>query len=570
MASPEIKLPMDPEASDEISIDQDIEKSRGNKDISLRSTADSPIVYHYLDFDTELPSPTSFQGSSTHPPAPPDLRNLGSPFEWSETRKNLITWLSCAVTVLTAYTAGSYAAAAEQLMAKWDISQVAFNIGITTFTTGFSIAPMVLAPFSEINGRKPVFVATGVSTFLSILPNRVTLTPKCTQVLFVVCQLCCAVTPTYGGMLAARFFAGVGGSTFSTMVGGVVSDIYHTEDRNTPMALFSGAALFGTGLGPLCSGFIAENLLWRWVFYVQVIADGLIILMVAVFFKETRGSVLLSRRAKKLNSWYAAREDAGSNGFDMHVEGEIQKQSQRIRWKVKADEERESLAKMIGISVYRPFHLLSTEPVVFFFSLWVAFSWAVLYLTFSSIPLVFTTNHGFTVQENGAVFAAMCVGALLSTILSIYQEKVARHYGKVSSTPEGRLYFSCIESALMPIGLFWFGWTSFSSVHWILPTLAVGCATMGIYSIYLAVFNYLADTYHRYASSALAAQSFCRNMLGGIFPLVADAMFKKMTYQGASSFLGGVGALLTIVPWVLVFFGPRIRARSKFASEIMN
>lgn len=160
----------------------------------------------------------------------------------------------------------------------------------------------------------------------------------------------------------------------------------------------------------------------------------------------------------------------------------------------------------------------------------------------------------------------MCVGALLSTVLSIYQEKVARHFGKISSTPEGRLYFSCIESALLPIGLFWFGWTSFSSVHWIVPTLAVGCATMGIFSIYLAVFNYLADTYHRYASSALAAQSFCRNMLGGIFPLISTAMFTRMTFAGAASFLGGIGAILTVVPWVLVFCGAKIRARSKFAS----
>lgn len=32
---------------------------------------------------------------------------------------------------------------------------------------------------------------------------------------------------------------------------------------------------------------------------------------------------------------------------------------------------------------------------------------------------------------------------------------------------------------------------------------------MGIFSVYLAVFNYLADTYHRYASSAIAAQSCC-------------------------------------------------------------
>ena len=105
---------------------------------------------------------------------------------------------------------------------------------------------------------------------------------------------------------------------------------------------------------------------------------------------------------------------------------------------------------------------------------------------------------------------AISVGAILATLLSIYQEKIAIRFGKMSNTPEGRLYFACIESILMPVGLFWFGWTSFPSVPWIVPTMAVGCATMGIFSVYLAVFNYLADTYHRYASSAIAAQSCCK------------------------------------------------------------
>ena len=278
-------------------------------------------------------------------------------------------------------------------------------------------------------------------------------------------------------------------------------------------------------------------------------------------------------------------EDAGYIGFDMPVSPDSEKvESQRIRWKVKSDEERESITKMIGISIYRPFHLLVTEPVVFFFSLWVSFSWAVLYLTFGSIPLVFSTSHGFNIQESGAVFAAMMVGAILSTILSIYQDGLLARYlsstkdiknrGRIRraidlSSPEGRLYFACIESTLLPIGLFWFGWTQFPSIPWIVPTLSIACATMGIYSIYLATFNYLADTYHRYASSALAAQSFCRNILGGIFPLVTVQMFTGLTFQGAASLLGGLAALLTAVPWVLTFYGPRIRARSKFASEIM-
>lgn len=54
-------------------------------------------------------------------------------------------------------------------------------------------------------------------------------------------------------------------------------------------------------------------------------------------------------------------------------------------------------------------------------------------------------------------------------------------------------------------------------------------------------------------------------MLAGVFPLITDAMFHRMTFAGASTFLGGVAALLTVVPWVLVFYGTRIRARSKFA-----
>lgn len=172
---------------------------------------DEPIVYHYLTFETELPSPISL-GACQDPsavPAPPDLRQYVSPFTWSKNRKNFMTWLSCAVTAVTAYTAGSYSPVSQQLSIYWHISQVATYVGITMFTTGFAVAPMFLAPFSELNGRRPVFIASGI--------------------LFVICQLCCAVTRSFPGMILARFFAGIGGSTFSTMVGGVISDLYHTQ-----------------------------------------------------------------------------------------------------------------------------------------------------------------------------------------------------------------------------------------------------------------------------------------------------------------------------------------------------
>jgi multidrug resistance protein len=574
MAEPEVQLPPAPENELNHSHNPDIQLDESEKHPKRESTSSNlarlssqdEIVYHYLTFETNLPSPAYLSQpdyphlSQASPPAQcPNLDKYTSPFLWSSQRKTIITYLSCAATAVTAYAAGSYSSGSAQMQEEWNVSETAIAVGITTFTCGFGIAPMVLAPFSEINGRRPIFVVTGT--------------------LFVIFQLICALTPTFAGMLISRFLVGCCSSTFSTMVGGVVSDIYHAKERNTAMALFSGSALFGTGFGPIISGIIAQHTTWRWIFYLQVITCGVMMIFILFFFKETRGSVLLSKKAKAVNKWIAQLESEGHYGFMMPLANSKKAgpitAPQRIRWKVKSDEERTSLGRMIGISLYRPFHLLFTESVVFFFSLWISFSWAVLYLTFSAIPLVFTTSHGFSLQQNGAVFTAISVAAIISTGISVAQEHIARKYftGKqraIFDGPEGRLYFACIQSALLPVGCFWFGWTSFPTDHWILPALGIGCATMGIFSIYLAVFNYLADTYHRYASSALAAQSFCRNILAGAFPLFTPQMFKAMTFQGAGSFLGGMGALLTIVPWVLVFYGPRIRARSKFASEIMD
>lgn len=141
------------------------------------------------------------------------------------------------------------------------------------------------------------------------------------------------------------------------MVGGVISDIYHAQDRNTPMALFSASALFGTGLAPLLSGVIVTHTTWRWIYYSHAIVAAFFVVIIYFFFKETRGSVLLSRKAKALNTYYDQLELAGHYGVFMPISDDdsSEKKVKRIRWKVKSDEQRSSLATMIQISVYRPF-----------------------------------------------------------------------------------------------------------------------------------------------------------------------------------------------------------------------
>jgi multidrug resistance protein len=536
---------------------REAENLNGKQEQQIKEADDIPIDWRYLTFNTQIGKwgsatikPLARNSRAQPLPPYPGFTVYDSPVMWSSRRKWIITWTSCIATVFAGFSAGSYSSGFKQMAAEWRVSDTALFVGLTVFTFGVGIAPMVLAPFSEINGRKPVFVVAGV--------------------LFVAFHLCCALTRTYWGMVTSRFLEGCASSVFSTVVAGVVSDIYLANERNTAMAMFSGAALFGSGLGPLVSGFIARRTTWRWIFYAQAISCGLLLVSMVIVFHETRGSVLLSRKAKVLNQWYEALEHRGYNLVLLYENEGYRPQDHihRVRWKVKHDEERGSISQMIKISVCRPIHLLCTEPIVFFFSLWVSFSWAVLYATFAAIPLVFRESYGFDVKQCGAVFGAMCVASILSTVLSILQDKCIRQYlARTSSSwkPERHLYVSCVQSLLLPIGCFWFGWTSSPSNALILPVLGIGCATMGIFSIYLAVFNYLAEIYEDYASSALAVQGFCRNLLGGIFPLVIPAMFRNLTFHGAGSLLGGLGVLLTLVPWVLVAFGPRIRAKSRFA-----
>ena len=306
-----------------------------------------------------------------------------------------------------------------------------------------------------------------------------------------------------------------------------------------------------------------------------VFTEGwLAVFVVVLVFEETRGPILLSRKAKKLNDYYEQLEGLGFLGMQVPEMDDSNSTPKfaRIRYRVLAEEQRATILQMIKISLTRPAYLLFTEPVVVTFAAWISFSWAVLYLQFGAIPLVYRTVYDFTLEQTGLVFTAVCIGAMISTALSIYQDKWAiRRFGaKFSSTPEGRLWFTCAEGLLLPIGLFWFGWTIYSHVHWVVSCIGVVLLTMGIFSIFLATFNYTADVYQTYASSALAAQGICRNLLGGTFPLVTVQMFENLGFHAASSMLGGIAVLLALGPGLLIWFGPKMRLKSRVARQFVK
>lgn len=89
----------------------------------------------------------------------------------------------------------------------------------------------------------------------------------------------------------------------------------------------------------------------------------------------------------------------------------------------------------------------------------------------------------------------------------------------------------------------------------------------GIYSIYLAVVNYLTDSYEKYNASALSAASLGRNTFGAFLPLASPALFTNLGFQWASSLLGFVALVLSLAPVLLLVKGEEIRKRSPFMKE---
>ncbi|KLP15910.1 fluconazole resistance protein (FLU1) [Fusarium fujikuroi] len=454
-----------------------------------------------------------------------------SPFSWSGWKKTITLLGPFMASTLAAYAAGAYALASEPLRAKWDISDFLFNLGISLFVVGFAFTPMILAPISETHGRYWTFVSSGIVFFLGTLG--------------------CAVTESYAGMMVSRLITGNRAAVFATLTGGVVSDLYRKEDRNTPMALYSMTIMVGASLGPLISGTVVDLLGWRWIFFIQAIAIGITTTTLFFLFEETRSNVLLRRKCFVLNA-VPIKTSAGK----------------LINFGSAMEERLDIEVSIIWRSFAFPLRLLWKEPIVFCMSLWVSFAWAIMYMQFSSIGLVFRSVYGFDNAAVGAVYTATIVGSIVGIGISLLQETIIKRvlpHKEPLSTPEQRLLSPCIQSVLLPIGLFWFFMTARPDISWISPCVALGSCSMGIFSIYLAVFNYLADTYHGYASSALAAQSLCRNILGGVFPLVTARMISNLTLQGTGGLLGGLGLLLTAIPWLLYFCGQRIRAHSPFA-----
>ncbi|KAL9629053.1 MAG: hypothetical protein Q9204_005497 [Flavoplaca sp. TL-2023a] len=397
---------------------------------------------------------------------------------------------------------------------------------VTVWNTGAAIGPMVGMPILENFGIRKGYMLLYLIFTAMVIPQ--------------------ALAQNFATLLVFRAIAGFVGGVLQNVLEQVAPEIWTTEkERNLPITIYTFVYVSGVTLGPVF-GAIVHELSWRWVFYIQLIIYGAMFPVVLLTVKETRGPIILSRLAKTDPSLAKAANELPQP----------------------------KLLSLIYDAITRPAHLLFTEPVVFFLTLWAAFCFGLVFIMTQSIPQVYHTNYAFSDSASGLVQVSLWVGEAVGFAACLPQNAYYLRSAKRNKSdpgipiPEARLPLSIPASFIgLAGGLFWYAWSSFPHVHWMVPTIGLAFVGFAIMVVITAVDLYIADAYMKYAGSAIAAVALGENLFAAWLPLAAKSMYTTLGFQWASSLLGFVAVGLTAAPMVLWWKGEVIRGKSKFIRE---
>jgi hypothetical protein len=200
-----------------------------------------------------------------------------------------------------------------------------------------------------------------------------------------------------------------------------------------------------------------------------------------------------------------------------------------------------------------------------------AYLFGLMYLMLSTFPILWVNHYGMSTSTGSLNFISIGVGFFVGTqvtspiIDAVYCRLKARNNGVAK--PEFRIPMLIPASLLIPIGLFWYGWSAQARVHWIMPNLGAAVFSAGMVMAFQCINGYLIDSYTRYAASAIAAATVLRSLAGFGFPIFAPAMYKALDFGWGNSVLGFVAIGLGVpAPFILWMFGERLRRLSRFAA----
>lgn len=163
--------------------------------------------------------------------------------------------------------------------------------------------------------------------------------------------------------------------------------------------------------------------------------------MSLLLMSETSAPVILERKAKRL------RAETGNEKLVSKLDSGL------------------TPKELFMFSIIRPAKMLVLSPICFAISLFIAITYAYLYILFTTFTAVFTNQYGWHGGVAGLSFLGIGIGSLIGQFVYTYfgNKSVARHIAKGDFQPEHRLRLMCVGGFFIPAGLFIYGTQSKSS-----------------------------------------------------------------------------------------------------------
>ncbi|SMQ55253.1 unnamed protein product [Zymoseptoria tritici ST99CH_3D1] len=449
------------------------------------------------------------------------------PYNFKPSQKWTWVALLSAITLLGPFATSILSPAIDILNLEFDNKNAILgSMTVTIYLFGYVVGPIFIGPLSEMYGRKLV---------LSLC-----------NVFFCLWQIGCALAPNIETLVVSRFFSGVGGAASLTLGGSIIGDMFRPEERGKAMGMWNMGPLLGPVIGPFLGGFLAQYIGWRWDFWIVLAASAPVTLLIILCTKETCHKVLIQQKTASLRNTLA-REDLTSC-----YEPTFRTAKEAVR-----------------LSFSRPLKLMFISPIVFFLSLYIAFVFGVVYLLYTTIPTVFRDSYGWSSGQTGYPYISLGIGNLIAWLFfTMYSDKMVVKLASANGgvfAPEMRLVISIPFGCLLPVTLFWYGWSSSYRAHWASTIVSLVPFGIGIMGLFLPISTYIVDSYPTYAASATSANVILRSVVGALLPLAGPPLYDSLGLGWGNSLLGFISILMIPLPFIFYKYGAGLRKAERFA-----
>ncbi|KAL9110838.1 MAG: hypothetical protein Q9227_004638 [Pyrenula ochraceoflavens] len=457
-----------------------------------------------------------------------------NPHNWSNIKRWFCILLVSQIGFVVGLASSIDSIVVQQARMTFGVSEVVESLATGLYLAGFGFGSFTSGPVSEAVGRSPVYIVT--------------------MALYMIFIMASGLAPTIGAQLVFRLLAGYFAATPLTTAGGSVSDLFDSEERTYAFPIFAFAAFAGPVLGPVVGGWIGQThvLSWRWTEWITLIWSGAVLTLVVLFLPETYSPILLK--------WKAAH---------------LRRLSSDDRYRAEVELRELTLVRRLAQAIYRPFIMFAQESIIDLITLYLTVIYVLLFGFLSGYEFIYTDTFGLDIGLVGTAFLGILIGFMLSMLLVpvIYRRymrklKAARaeQNGIQTLPPEQRLVFSMIGAPLIPISLFWMAWTNYKSIGpWsdLVSSVFFGC---GILNIFISSYQYLIDSFERFAASALVGATFVRYTAAGGAVVFSIPMYENLGVHWSLTLLGCISLLMMPIPYVFYRYGPAIRKRSRRAA----